>query len=162
MPALRQGDMLIMFLSSPGALSPLKRVGTPKAGFLLGGIAAVSLLNGGAAMAADAAPAIDSGDTAWMLISIALVLMMTIPGLGLFYAGMVRRKNVLATLMQSFALCCILSVVWMVAGYSLAFTTGSAWIGDFSRVLLNGIGAHIHNGADVPFVLVPTLPTPAR
>lgn len=153
MPALRQGDMLIMFLSSPGALSPLKRVGTPKAGFLLGGIAAVSLLNGGAAMAADAAPAIDSGDTAWMLISIALVLMMTIPGLGLFYAGMVRRKNVLATLMQSFALCCILSVVWMVAGYSLAFTTGSAWIGDFSRVLLNGIGAHIHNGADVPFVL---------
>ncbi|QEO17935.1 ammonium transporter [Acetobacter vaccinii] len=142
-----------MFLSSPGALSPLKRVGTPKAGFLLGGIAAVSLLNGGAAMAADAAPAIDSGDTAWMLISIALVLMMTIPGLGLFYAGMVRRKNVLATLMQSFALCCILSVVWMVAGYSLAFTTGSAWIGDFSRVLLNGIGAHIHNGADVPFVL---------
>ncbi|WP_274705043.1 ammonium transporter [Acetobacter vaccinii] len=104
-------------------------------------------------MAADAAPAIDSGDTAWMLISIALVLMMTIPGLGLFYAGMVRRKNVLATLMQSFALCCILSVVWMVAGYSLAFTTGSAWIGDFSRVLLNGIGAHIHNGADVPFVL---------
>lgn len=142
-----------MFLSSSGALSPLKRVGTPKAGFLLGGIAAVSLLNGGAAMAADAAPAIDSGDTAWMLISIALVLMMTIPGLGLFYAGMVRRKNVLATLMQSFALCCILSVVWMVAGYSLAFTTGSAWIGDFSRVLLNGIGAHIHNGADVPFVL---------
>jgi Amt family ammonium transporter len=88
-----------------------------------------------------------------MLTSTALVLMMTIPGLALFYAGMVRKKNVLATLMQSFALCCIMSIVWMVAGYSLAFTTGSPWIGGFSRVLLNGIGAHIHNGADVGFIL---------
>ena len=114
----------------------------------------VAALGCSGAYAADAAPPpIDTGDTAWMLTSTALVLMMTIPGLALFYAGMVRKKNVLATLMQSFALCCIMSIVWMVAGYSLAFTTGTPWIGGFSRVLLNGIGAHIHNGADVGFTL---------
>jgi Amt family ammonium transporter len=113
----------------------------------------VLLLPSGFAHAADSAPAIDTGDTAWMLISTALVLMMTIPGLALFYAGMVRKKNVLATLMQSFALCCIMSIVWMVAGYSLAFTTGSPWIGGFSRIFLNGLGAHIHNGADIAFTL---------
>lgn len=105
------------------------------------------------AHAADTAPAIDTGDTAWMLVSTALVLMMTIPGLALFYAGMVRKKNVLATLMQSFALCCIISIVWMVAGYSLAFTTGSPWIGGLGRMFLNGIGANIHNGADIGFTL---------
>ncbi|GBR56685.1 ammonium transporter [Acetobacter senegalensis DSM 18889] len=103
--------------------------------------------------AADSTPAIDTGDTAWMLTSTALVLMMTIPGLALFYAGMVRKKNVLATLMQSFALCCIISIVWMVAGYSLAFTTGSPWIGGLGRMFLNGIGANIHNGADIGFTL---------
>ncbi len=106
--------------------------------------------------AADVAK-IDSGDTAWMLVSTALVLMMTIPGLALFYAGMVRKKNVLATLMQSFAICCLVTIVWMVAGYSLTFTNGSGvtapYIGDFSRVFLDGIGAHITKGVDVPFTL---------
>ncbi|HEY3730358.1 MAG TPA: hypothetical protein VGL28_03755, partial [Steroidobacteraceae bacterium] len=68
---------------------------------------------------------INSGDTAWMLTSTALVLMMTIPGLALFYAGMVRKKNVLATLMQSFAITCLVSILWWVVGYSLAFTPGS-------------------------------------
>ncbi|WP_220790470.1 ammonium transporter [Gluconacetobacter takamatsuzukensis] len=105
------------------------------------------------ALAADAPPAIDTGDTSWMLVSTALVLMMTIPGLALFYAGMVRRKNVLATLMQSFAICCIITVVWMVAGYSLAFGTGTPYIGDLSRFMLNGIGAHIAKGADIGFTM---------
>ena len=90
------------------------------------------------AQAAPAAAPIDTGDTAWMLVSTAFVLMMTIPGLALFYGGMVRKKNVLATLIQSFMICCIGSLVWMVAGYSLAFSTGSPWIGDLSRVLLRG------------------------
>ncbi len=103
-----------------------------------------------------AAAKIDSGDTAWMLVSTALVLMMTIPGLALFYAGMVRKKNVLATLMQSFTICCLITITWMVAGYSLAFTNGSGstapFIGDFSRVFLDGIGAHIAKGMDVPFL----------
>ncbi len=94
-------------------------------------------------------PKIDSGDTAWMLTSTALVLMMTIPGLALFYAGMVRKKNVLATMMQSFFICCLVTVVWMVAGYSLAFTNGSAYVGDLSRFFLNGIGANW----DKPFTL---------
>src|SRR3569623_1142908 len=75
------------------------------------------------AFAQDAAASpINSGDTAWMLTSMALVLMMTIPGLGLFYAGMVRKKNVLATVMQSFAITCVATVLWYVIGYSIAFT----------------------------------------
>ncbi len=100
------------------------------------------------ALADDAPPKLDSGDTAWMLASTALVLLMTIPGLALFYAGMVRKKNVLATMMQSFAICCIVTLVWTVAGYSIAFTTGNAYMGDFSRILLNGIADHIVKGND--------------
>ncbi len=114
------------------------------------------------ALADDAAPAaaavagppkIDTGDTAWMLTSTALVLLMTIPGLALFYAGMVRKKNVLATMMQSFAICCIATIVWVVAGYSIAFTNGNAFMGDFSRFMLNGIGEHIAKGTDIAFTL---------
>jgi len=88
--------------------------------------------------AADTAK-IDSGDTAWMLTSTALVLLMTIPGLAVFYGGMVRKRNVLATVMQSFTCACLVSVLWVVAGYSLAFANGNAYIGDFSRFLLNGM-----------------------
>ncbi|WP_158925834.1 ammonium transporter [Acidisphaera sp. S103] len=105
-----------------------------------------------AAAAAAAAPAgppkLDSGDTAWMLSSTALVLLMTIPGLALFYAGMVRKKNVLATMMQSFTICCIVTMVWTIAGYSVAFTTGNEYMGDFSRFMLNGIADHIVKGND--------------
>ena len=91
------------------------------------------------AAATPAAPSLSAGDTAWMLTSTALVLMMTIPGLALFYGGMVRKKNVLATVMQSFAITCIVTVVWMVIAYSLAFTDGgsmNAYIGGMSRFLL--------------------------
>jgi ammonium transporter, Amt family len=100
------------------------------------------------AFADDAPPKLDSGDTAWMLTSTALVLLMTVPGLALFYAGMVRKKNILATMMQSFTICCIVTIVWMVAGYSIAFTTGTAFMGDFSRVMLHGIADHIVKGND--------------
>jgi ammonium transporter, Amt family len=82
---------------------------------------------------------INSGDTAWMLTSTALVLMMTIPGLALFYGGMVRKKNVLATLMQSFAVTCIVTLLWWLIGYSWAFTPGSAYLGGSSRALFNGM-----------------------
>ena len=95
------------------------------------------------ALAQSAAPAatpkIDSGDTAWMLASVALVLMMTIPGLALFYGGMVRKMNVLATVTQSFAVTCLVTVLWMVIGYSLAFTSGGAFVGGLSRVFLDGM-----------------------
>jgi Amt family ammonium transporter len=86
-----------------------------------------------------AADKINSGDTAWMLSSTALVLLMTIPGLALFYGGMVRKKNVLATLMQSFAITCLVTVLWVVVGYSIAFTKGGAFIGGFDRFFLNGM-----------------------
>jgi Amt family ammonium transporter len=82
---------------------------------------------------------ISAGDTAWMLTSTALVLMMTIPGLALFYAGMVRKKNALATLMQSFAITCVVTVLWWLIGYSLAFTPGTPYLGGFSRALLGGM-----------------------
>jgi Amt family ammonium transporter len=109
---------------------------------------ATAMLAAMPAFADDAPPKLDSGDTAWMLSSTALVLLMTIPGLALFYAGMVRKKNILATMMQSFTICCIVTIVWMVAGYSIAFTPGGAYFGDFSRVLLNGIADHIVKGND--------------
>jgi Amt family ammonium transporter len=82
---------------------------------------------------------ISSGDTAWMLTSTALVLLMTIPGLALFYGGMVRKKNVLATLMQSFAITCLVTVLWVIAGYSLAFMPGGSFIGSLDRLFLNGM-----------------------
>src|SRR5580693_3327161 len=91
------------------------------------------------APAAAAVPKIDSGDTAWMLTSTALVLMMTIPGLALFYGGMVRKMNVLATVMQSFAVTCLVTVLWMIVGYSLAFTEGSPFVGGIQRLMLNGM-----------------------
>jgi len=83
---------------------------------------------------------ISAGDTAWMLTSTALVLMMTIPGLALFYGGMVRKKNVLATLMQSFAVTCVVTMLWWLIGYSWAFTPGSSpYLGGSSRFLLHGM-----------------------
>ena len=96
-------------------------------------------------MAQDAAPTptLNSGDTAWMLVSTALVLMMAIPGLALFYGGMVRKKNVLSVLMATFATICLLSVLWVVVGYSLAFTDGGEYqpyIGGLSKALLAGVG----------------------
>jgi len=87
-----------------------------------------------------AADKISSGDTAWMLTSTALVLLMTIPGLALFYGGMVRKKNVLATLMQSFAITCLVTVLWVIIGYSLAFMPGGPIIGSATgRLFLNGM-----------------------
>ena len=94
--------------------------------------------------AAPEAPKLDTGDTAWMLTSTALVLMMTIPGLALFYGGMVRKKNVLATITQSFAICCLVTVLWMMFGYSLAFSASESeslnrFIGSFSKFFLAGV-----------------------
>jgi Amt family ammonium transporter len=82
---------------------------------------------------------ISSGDTAWMLTSTALVLMMSIPGLALFYGGMVRKKNVLATLMQTFAVTCVVTLLWWLIGYSWAFTPGSPFLGGASRAFFSGM-----------------------
>jgi len=109
-------------------------------------MAAPMLALAGPALAQDA-PALDAGNTAWMLTATALVLMMTIPGVALFYAGMVRKKNVLATMMQSFFICALIAVTWMVAGYSIAFGNGGLYFGDLSKVMFQDIN---WNG---PFIL---------
>src|SRR6202000_2257429 len=99
------------------------------------------------------------GDTAWMLTSVALVLMMTIPGLGLFYGGMVRKKNVGDTVMTSFAITCLVTVIYAIVTYSLSFTGGSAFIGGFSRVFLQGILSDVNTGGiGNPNSLAPTIP----
>ena len=82
---------------------------------------------------------IDSGDTAWILTATALVLFMTLPGLALFYGGLVQSKNLLSVLMHCIAIACLASVLWVVAGYSLAFTEGSQWVGDLSKMMLAGV-----------------------
>ena len=82
---------------------------------------------------------LNGANTAWILTSTALVLMMTLPGLALFYGGLVRRKNILSILMQCFSIAALSSILWFVVGYSLAFGEGNAWIGDFSKVLMMGI-----------------------
>jgi ammonium transporter, Amt family len=115
--------------------------------------------------AAPAVPAVltnctpNSGDTAWMLTSVALVLMMTIPGLGLFYGGMVRKKNVGDTVMTSFAVACLVTVVYAILTYSLSFTSGTPFIGGLSRAFLQGILSDINNGGiGNPNPLAPTIP----
>ena len=129
------------------------------------------------ALGQDAAPAeaaaeaakLDTGDTAWMLTSTVIVLMMTIPGLALFYGGMVRKKNVLATMMQSFAAACLLSVVWVIAGYSIAFGDGgdlNAYWGGLDKLFLShltkdGLTGTIPESVFITFQMTFAIITPA-
>ena len=83
---------------------------------------------------------INSGDTAWILTATALVLMMTLPGLALFYAGLLQAKNVASVLMHHFALACLLSVLWVIVGYSLAFSGDGAWVGDLGNLFMSSLG----------------------
>lgn len=92
---------------------------------------------------------INAANTAWILTSTALVLFMTIPGLSLFYAGLVRSKNVLSVLMQCFAITCMVSLLWLFYAYSLAFDEGSAWVGGLSKVMFAGMGREAVSG-DIP------------
>lgn len=101
---------------------------------------------------AEAEPTLDTGDTAWILASTALVLLMTIPGLALFYGGMVRKKNVLSTMAHSFTAAAVVSITWVVIGYTLAFGEGNAWIGDLSKVMLSGITTDALSGT-IPEIL---------
>ena len=101
---------------------------------------------------------INSGDTAWMLASMALVLMMTIPGVALFYGGMVRKKNVLATVMQSFAITCLVTVLWVICGYSLSFTPGAPYIGSLDRFFLSGMSFMKDANKITVSHLAPTIP----
>ncbi|MDQ6999704.1 MAG: ammonia channel protein, partial [Mariprofundus sp.] len=89
---------------------------------------------------AEEAPTLNSGDTAWMITATALVLLMTLPGLALFYGGMVRKKNVLSMCMQTIAIASLMSVLWVVLGYSLAFGEGTAFIGGLDKAFFSGVG----------------------
>ena len=99
------------------------------------------------AAAEAAAAALDSGDTAWMLTATALVLFMTLPGLALFYGGLVRSKNLLSVLMHCFAVACLMSVLWVVCGYSLSFSGDGGWIGNVDKAFLKGVDLNAMNGA---------------
>ena len=93
------------------------------------------------------APTPNKGDMAWMLIATVLVLLMTIPGLALFYAGLVRAKNVVSMLLQVFAIVCMVAIIWVIYGYSLAFTSGGSlndYVGGFSKVFLMGVTPEVH------------------
>ena len=114
----------------------------------MGGTASAMLLGSALPTLAQDAT-LDTGDTAWMLVSTVIVLMMSIPGLALFYGGMVRKKNILSVLMQVFAAVCLLTIVWMVAGYSLAFTDGGeyqAFVGGLDKFFLAGVGKDALSG----------------
>ena len=94
---------------------------------------------------------ISAGDTAWMLTASALVLLMTLPGLSLFYAGLVRARNVLSILMQCFTIACAMSILWFLVGYSLAFSGDGAYLGNLDKAFLNGVsGASVLDGQTIP------------
>ena len=97
--------------------------------------------------------AVGAANTSWIMTATALVLFMTLPGLALFYGGLVHKKNVLSVLMHCFALACILSVVWLVAGYSLALTSGNDWVGSLSAVFGKGLNGSDSGGSDIPDIL---------
>jgi Amt family ammonium transporter len=120
--------------------------GALRAALLAAATVVAVVLSTSAVWAADKSP-IDTGDTAWLLVATALVLMMNIPGLSLFYAGMVRKKNVLATAVQAFAVAALVTVLWLAVGYSLAFTHGgslNAVIGGLSRLFGVGLRGSVH------------------
>lgn len=104
--------------------------------------------------------ALNTGDTAWVMIATILVLFMTVPGLALFYGGMVRKKNVLSTMMHSFSATALVSVLWVVIGYSLAFTEGNWFIGGFERILLHGMGIDLTAQTLTISPNAPTIPEP--
>ena len=110
-----------------------------------------------AAFAADAAPVPNKGDTAWMLISTVLVLLMTIPGLALFYGGLVRTKNMLSILSQVFAIVCLVAILWVAFGYSVAFTGGSDFIGGLDKLFLKGVTPESTVGTFSNGVVIPEL-----
>lgn len=133
--------------------------------FLLLGLF-LGISGSGMALAAEVGPhavpvdQINGANTSWMLTSTALVLLMTVPGLALFYAGMVRKKNVLATTLQSFVICAIATLVWVVVGYSLAFTPNNAFIGGLDRIFLDGMFFDNVKGLVSVSHVAPNIPEP--
>jgi len=141
--------------AAPAAAAPA--AATPAAPSVAGCVKGFSATAGADSAFCYAADSVNSGDNAWMLTSSVLVLMMTIPGLALFYGGMVRKKNILATLAQSFGATCVITVLWMIIGYSLAFTDGgthNAYLGGFKYFLLTPLNKDIN----IASTLAPSIP----
>src|SRR5439155_4649744 len=103
------------------------------------------------------APVPNKGDTAWMTVSTLLVLMMTVPGLALFYGGLVRSKNMLSVLMQVFVVTCMIYILWAIYGYSVAFSGANPFMGGFSKIFLNGVNADAVTGTFSKGVVIPEL-----
>jgi len=120
-------------------------------GALLASLAALPVIAG----AEEAAPTPDKGDTAWMIVATLLVIMMAVPGLALFYGGMVRSKNVLSTFMQVFVIFSLCTVLWVIYGYSIAFNGPNEWIGDTSRFLMSGLTADSNAATFTKGVVIP-------
>jgi Amt family ammonium transporter len=128
-----------------------------RAGLGLGVVAAAGLAADAALAQAAAEPTVNKGDTTWMLTATVLVLLMTIPGLALFYGGLVRQKNALSVLMHVFYTVCIAILIWAIYGYSLAFTGGSSFIGGFSKMFLAGVTPDSKGGTFSVGVAIPEL-----
>ena len=126
--------------ATPAAEQPAAATAATPAPAAVAAVPAAAPAPVGPALQVVEAKTINSGDTAWVLISTALVLFMTIPGLSLFYGGMVRRKNVLATMTQTIAIAAVVTLTWMVAGYSLALRPGTPFLGGLDRLFLDGLG----------------------
>lgn len=122
--------------------------------FAAAAFAAASILVAEIAHAADPAPGVNSGDTAWLLVSTALVLFMMIPGLSLFYGGLVRAQNTLSILTQCYALTCVMSLLWFVCGYSLSFSGSTGIVGDLQLAFLSGVGPDTPPRPDAPTIPV--------
>ncbi|HEY2257071.1 MAG TPA: ammonia channel protein, partial [Variovorax sp.] len=129
----------VAFAQAPAA--PAAEASAPAAAAPAAAAPAAAAPAADAAAPAAAAPAIkfDKGDTAWMMVSTAFVIMMTVPGLALFYGGLVRSKNMLSVLMQVMVTFSLIVVIWLIYGYSLAFSEGNQFIGGFDRIFMRGI-----------------------
>jgi Amt family ammonium transporter len=129
----------------------------PAAAAIAAPAAATAAAPAAAAPAAAPAPVPNKGDTAWMTVATLLVLLMTVPGLALFYGGLVRSKNMLSVLMQVFVVTCMIYILWAIYGYSVAFTAGNPFMGGFSKIFLSGVNADAITGTFSKGVMIPEL-----
>ena len=136
---LATGSAVLAQADAPAASAPAMTASAEAVAPLAAPAAAVPAAAEAAAPAAAAAPVPNKGDTAWMMVSTMLVILMTIPGLALFYGGLVRSKNMLSVLMQVMVTFSMIVVLWFIYGYSLAFTEGNQFIGGFDRLFMKGI-----------------------
>ena len=113
-------------------------------------LAFLALIGCAAAQGEEEAPTLNSGDTAWMIVAAVLVLLMTLPGLALFYGGLVRSKNVLSILAQCFVIAAVMSLIWVIFGYSFAATEGNSFIGGADKVMLSGVDVNSLDGRTIP------------